>query len=225
MRDVSRLQRSLGYTFRNDTLLRDALTHRSAGASNNERLEFLGDSILSFVITDELYRRFPACDEGKLSRYRARLVKGDTLAVSARVYHLGDYLRLGPGELKSGGFDRDSILANAVEAIIGAIFLDSGLEDARRFILEMLREQLEIIATTGSDKDPKTQLQEVMQGQRLPLPEYTVVSVGGEAHAQIFTVSCRIHGSPEPTVGVGSSRRKAEQDAAQKALDALPRHR
>jgi ribonuclease-3 len=221
LRDVSRLQRSLGYAFRNEGLLRDALTHRSAGASNNERLEFLGDSILSFVVTDELYHRFPACDEGDLSRYRARLVKGETLAAAARLYHLGEYLRLGPGELKSGGFDRDSILANAVEAIIGAVFLDSGLDEARKFILNTLKDHLDVIATAGSAKDPKTQLQEIMQGRRLPLPEYSVLSVGGEAHAQTFTVACRFHGCPEPTVGVGGSRRKAEQDAAQKALDTL----
>jgi ribonuclease-3 len=211
----------LGYTFKNEGLLRDALTHRSAGPSNNERLEFLGDSILSFVITDELYRRFPVCDEGELSRFRARLVKGETLATTARLYHVGDYLRLGPGELKSGGFDRDSILANAIEAIIGAIFLDSGLDAARRFILDTLKDQIDVIATAGSAKDPKTQLQEIMQGRRLPLPEYSVVTVAGEAHAQTFTVSCRVHGCAEPTIGVGGSRRKAEQDAAQKALESL----
>ncbi len=221
MRDISRLVRALGHAFKNEALLRDALTHRSVGANNNERLEFLGDSILSFVITAELYHRFPGCDEGELSRYRARLVKGETLAAAARAYHLGDYLRLGPGEMKSGGFERDSILANAVEAIIGAIYLDSGLEDARRFVLNALQHQLDIIATSGSTKDPKTQLQELMQGQRLPLPEYNVVTVAGEAHAQTFTVTCRVPGFAEPTVGTGSSRRKAEQDAAQKALDQL----
>lgn len=219
MRDVSRLVRSLGHTFKTESLLRDALTHRSVGANNNERLEFLGDSILSFVVTAELYHRFPECDEGELSRYRARLVKGETLAAAARLYHLGDYMRLGPGEMKSGGFDRDSILANAVEAIIGAIYLDSGLEDARRFVLQTLKDHFDVIGLSGSTKDPKTQLQEMMQGRHLPLPEYSVVTVAGEAHSQTFTVTCRVHGFDEPTIGTGSSRRKAEQDAARKALD------
>lgn len=221
MSDLSRLVRALGAPFQNENLLVEALTHRSVGAHNNERLEFLGDSILSFVVTAELYRRFTACDEGELSRYRARLVKGETLATIARSFNLGDYLRLGPGELKSGGFDRDSILANAVEAIIGAMYLDRGLDAASAFILGTLKDEFDTIATAGSMKDPKTLLQEYLQGRRLPLPEYTVVTVAGEAHSQTFTVHCRVHGIPESTVGVGGSRRKAEQQAAQKALDIL----
>jgi ribonuclease-3 len=220
-RDLSRLSRALGYTFVNESLLLEALTHRSVGARNNERLEFLGDSILSFVVTAELYARFPHCDEGELSRYRARLVKGDTLAVVARHLQLGDYLRLGPGEMKSGGFDRDSILANAVEAIIGAIYLDSNLENAQTFTLSMLREQLDTITTAGGIKDPKTQLQEILQARRLPLPVYEVIDVTGEAHAQTFTVVCRVQGLEPPTVGSGPNRRKAEQLAAQKALQSL----
>jgi ribonuclease-3 len=220
-RDLSRLSRALGYTFCNEPLLLEALTHRSVGARNNERLEFLGDSILSFVVTSELYARFPECDEGELSRYRARLVKGDTLAVVARRLKLGDYLRLGPGELRSGGFDRDSILANTVEAIIGAIYLDSGLENARTFTLTMLRDQFDTITTAGGVKDPKTQLQEMLQARRLPLPVYEVVSVTGEAHAQTFTVLCRVQVLDAPAEGKGTSRRKAEQDAAQKALRLL----
>lgn len=220
-RDFSRLHRTLGYQFTREELLHEALTHRSLGARNNERLEFLGDSILNFVITRELYQRFPNSDEGELSRFRARLVKGETLAAAARIYKLGDYVRLGPGELKSGGFERDSILANTLEAIIGAIYLDRGLDSAQVFVLETLRDPLENVAQSGGMKDPKTRLQELLQGQRLPLPEYEVASVSGEAHAQMFQVDCRVHGLAQPTRGEGSSRRKAEQDAAQKALDKL----
>lgn len=220
--DFARLCRALHYEFRNPALLQDALTHRSAGAHNNERLEFLGDAILSFVITNQLYVRFPHDDEGTLSRYRARLVKGETLAAAARRLHLGEYLRLGPGELKSGGFDRDSILANAIEAIIGAVYLDGGLEPAGTLVLDMLQQPLENVAAVGGVKDPKTLLQELLQARRAPLPEYIVAKISGEPHAQFFTVTCAIEGLAQPVVGTGASRRKAEQDAAQKALKLLP---
>ena len=220
--NFARLCRALHYEFRNPALLHGALTHRSVGADNNERLEFLGDAILSFVITNELYARFPHDDEGTLSRYRARLVKGETLAAAARMLHLGEYLYLGAGELKSGGFDRDSILANAVEAIIGAVHLDGGLEPARALVLNLLQKPLENVAAVGGVKDPKTLLQELLQARHLPLPDYMVSKISGEPHAQSITVTCTIEGLKQPVIGVGASRRKAEQDAAQKALKLLP---
>ena len=219
--NFARLCRALQYEFRNPALLHGALTHRSVGADNNERLEFLGDAILSFLITNELYARFPHEDEGTLSRYRARLVKGETLAAAARALHLGEYLRLGPGELKSGGFDRDSILANAIEAIIGAVYLDRGLEDARVLVLNMLQQPLQNVVAVGGVKDPKTLLQELLQARHAPLPEYIVAKISGEPHAQSFTVTCCVEGLIRPVMGVGSSRRKAEQDAAHKALKLL----
>jgi len=219
--NYARLCRALQYQFRDPNLLQIALTHRSVGADNNERLEFLGDAILSFVITNQLYTRFPHDDEGTLSRYRARLVKGETLAIAARVLHLGEYLRLGPGELKSGGFDRDSILANAIEAIIGAVYLDGGLEPAGALVLNMLQQPLENVSAVGGVKDPKTLLQELLQARHAPLPDYTVAKISGEPHAQSFTVTCSVEGLTRPVIGEGASRRKAEQDAAQKALKLL----
>lgn len=219
--NFARLYRALHYEFRNPGLLQIALTHRSVGADNNERLEFLGDTILSFIITNALYTRFPHDDEGTLSRYRARLVKGETLATAARVLHLGEYLRLGPGELKSGGFDRDSILANALEAIIGAVYLDGGLVHASELVLNILQQPLENVAAVGGVKDPKTLLQELLQARRAPLPDYSVVKISGEPHAQAFTVTCCVEGLKQPVVGEGASRRKAEQDAAHKALQLL----
>ncbi len=219
--NYARLCRALQYEFRDPNLLQVALTHRSVGADNNERLEFLGDAILSFVITNQLYVRFPHDDEGALSRYRARLVKGETLATAARALHLGEYLRLGPGELKSGGFDRSSILANTIEAIIGAVYLDGGLAHASALVLNMLQQPLESVAAVGGVKDPKTLLQEILQARHAPLPEYTVAKISGEPHAQSFTVTCSVDGLKQLVIGEGASRRKAEQDAAQKALKLL----
>ncbi|WP_033927533.1 ribonuclease III, partial [Vibrio cholerae] len=187
---MNKLTSKLGYTFKETELLNLALTHRSANGKHNERLEFLGDSILSFVIADELYRRFPKVNEGDMSRMRATLVRGNTLAELGREFDLGDYLKLGPGELKSGGFRRDSILADAVEAIIGAIYLDSDLETARSIVLEWYHGRLEEIKPGASQKDPKTRLQEFLQGRRKPLPVYTVTNIKGEAHNQEFTVAC-----------------------------------
>ncbi|WP_239638517.1 ribonuclease III, partial [Vibrio cholerae] len=177
---MNKLTSKLGYTFKETELLNLALTHRSANGKHNERLEFLGDSILSFVIADELYRRFPKVNEGDMSRMRATLVRGNTLAELGREFDLGDYLKLGPGELKSGGFRRDSILADAVEAIIGAIYLDSDLETARSIVLEWYHGRLEEIKPGASQKDPKTRLQEFLQGRRKPLPVYTVTNIKGE---------------------------------------------
>ncbi len=218
---VERLQRGLGYHFRNEGALQVALTHRSAGRDNNERLEFLGDAILSFVISEELYQRYPRADEGRLSRLRATLVRGDTLAAIARDLALGDYLHLGSGEMKSGGFRRESILADAFEAIIGAIFLDAGIDAARDFILRHLGPRLTEVDTASSLKDPKTRLQEFLQSRRRPLPNYEVISVEGDEHAQTFRVACHVEGISEPLQGVGNSRRKAEQMAAEEALKRL----
>ncbi len=218
---VSKLERKLGYDFQNAEFINLALTHRSANSHHNERLEFLGDSILSFVIADELYHRFPKVNEGDMSRMRATLVRGYTLAELAREFGLGDYLKLGPGELKSGGFRRDSILADAVEAIIGAIYLDSDIEKVRTIILSWYHSRLESIKPGVSQKDPKTRLQEFLQGRRKPLPVYTVTNIKGEAHNQQFTVECEVAGMEKPVIGTGTSRRKAEQAAAQMALEQL----
>lgn len=219
--NINRLEKKLGYEFTSSELLDLALTHRSAHSQHNERLEFLGDSILSFVIADDLYHRFPKINEGDMSRMRATLVRGKTLAELGREFGLGDYLKLGPGELKSGGFRRDSILADAVEAIIGAIYLDSGIESVRGIILGWYKSRLESIEPGISQKDPKTRLQEFLQGRRKPLPLYTVTKIKGEAHNQEFTVSCEISGIGEPVIGKGTSRRKAEQAAAEQALEQL----
>ncbi|HIF9094106.1 TPA: ribonuclease III [Photobacterium damselae] len=218
---ANRLQRKLGYQFNNSELMTLALTHRSANGTHNERLEFLGDSILSFVIADDLYHRFPNVDEGDMSRMRATLVRGKTLAELGREFELGDHLLLGPGELKSGGFRRDSILADCVEAIIGAIYLDSDIEKVRSIVLDWYQSRLETIQPGVNQKDPKTRLQECLQGRRLPLPAYTVTKVHGEAHNQEFTVQCEVTGLDKPVVGKGGSRRKAEQAAAELALQQL----
>ena len=215
---LQRLEKKIGYQFKDENYFKLALTHRSANGTHNERLEFLGDSILSFVIADELYHRFPKVDEGDMSRMRATLVRGHTLAELGREFQLGDYLYLGPGELKSGGFRRDSILADAVEAIIGAIYLDSDTETIRGIILSWYQTRLDSIEPGVSQKDPKTRLQEYLQGRRKPLPTYTVTKIKGEAHNQEFTIECIVAGLDEPVIGKGSSRRKAEQSAADIAL-------
>lgn len=216
---LKRLERKLCYRFIDDDLLKRAITHRSAGSRHNERLEFLGDSILSLVIAEALFHRFPDVSEGDMSRMRATLVREKTLAELAREFELGDYLILGPGELKSGGFRRESILADTVEAIIGAIYLDAGMEAIRPLLLQWYAERLDGIRPGADQKDPKTRLQELLQGRRKPLPSYVVIKVKGEAHNQEFTVQCEIEGESAIVVGVGSSRRKAEQAAAEKALE------
>ncbi|KMW73623.1 ribonuclease III [Photorhabdus luminescens subsp. luminescens] len=218
---INRLQRKLGYTFDQHDLLIQALTHRSASSKHNERLEFLGDSILSFVIANALYHRFPRVDEGDMSRMRATLVRGNTLAELAREFELGECLRLGPGELKSGGYRRESILADTVEALIGAIFLDSDIQMVERIILRWYETRLNEISPGDKQKDPKTRLQEYLQGHHLPLPSYLVVMVRGEAHDQEFTIHCQVSGIDQPVKGTGSSRRKAEQAAAEQALKQL----
>lgn len=220
-RRLDDLCRQLEYRFSDNALLELALTHRSAGSKNNERLEFLGDSVLSFVISSELYRRFPDIDEGRLSRIRASLVKGETLAKLAAELSLGDYLHLGSGELKSGGFRRASILADALESIFGAIYLDSGIATIEKIILRLFAARLEKVDPGMALKDPKTRLQEYLQAQQRPLPVYEVVEVRGKSHNQHFTVSCSVDGLPEPIRAEGTSRRKAEQQAAAEVLRQL----
>jgi len=215
------LCRKLDYRFSDEALLEQALTHRSVGKHNNERLEFLGDSILSFVISTDLYQRFPEIDEGRLSRIRASLVKGETLAKLAAELSLGDYLHLGSGELKSGGFRRASILADALESIFGAVYLDSDIATIERLILHLFENRLQQLDPGMALKDPKTRLQEYLQAQQQPLPIYEVVEVRGKSHNQHFIVSCRVETLPEAVLAEGSSRRKAEQQAAEEALRQL----
>ena len=210
---VEKLYQRINYQFTDPKWLELALTHRSAKGEHNERLEFLGDSILSIVIADALYHQFPKEQEGDLSRMRSTLVRGQTLAEIAKFFKLGEFLRLGPGELKSGGFRRESILADAVEAIIGAIYLDSDIETCRDVVLDWYEQRLADIQPGVDQKDPKTQLQEYLQGRKLPLPVYAVVATKGQAHNQEFTLSCQIEGYPQLTAK-GTSRRKAEQTVA-----------
>lgn len=218
IQDSEKLIKKLGLPFNNAVLVRRALTHRSAEANNNERLEFLGDSILGFIIAEYLYTRFRDADEGVLSRLRATLVNQTSLAQIARRLNLGDYLILGSGELKSGGFRRDSILSDALEALIGAVFIDLGMDACRQWILELFEEQIKGLSLDDWKKDPKTRLQELMQSRGLELPVYTLKSVVGQPHEQSFVVQCRIPLITEPSEGLGSSRKKAEQQAAERTL-------
>ncbi len=211
----------INYSFKNSALLDSALTHRSAAANNNERLEFLGDSVLGLVISTELYKRFTDIDEGVLSRLRASLVKGETLAELAKEINLGEYIQLGGGELKSGGFRRASILADAFEAVIGAIYLDGGIQAATKFILSRFQTRLNKVNPGEVSKDPKTRLQEHLQARSLPLPVYTVISIEGEPHQQTFTVKGQVDMIDYEIKGTGKSRRYAEQQVAQKILDLL----
>ncbi len=215
------LCQKLGYKFTDPSLLDDALSHRSYRGKNNERLEFLGDAILNFVITAYLFKHCPEAREGELSRLRANLVRGDTLAILAQEFELGSYLRLGAGELKSGGSRRTSILADAMEAVLGAIYLDGGLEACERCMLNWFETRLGGFSEVPSLKDAKTRLQEYLQAKRYPLPKYVILSIDGAAHQQIFSIECQMEGLPHVAVGIGSSRRRAEQDAAQKILDIL----
>lgn len=215
------LSRKLSYSFVNNSLLTQALTHRSYSAQNNERLEFLGDGALNFIIANQLFQRFPKSSEGDLSRLRAQLVKEVTLSEIAFTLNLGDALRLGEGELKSAGWRRPSILADALEALIGAIYLDGGFPAAEAFVLDLYAKKLETIDPKLIDKDPKSLLQEFLQSKKIAVPEYTVTHTEGEAHAQMFIVECLVQKLNIRTVGEGTSRRIAEQQAAQSALAAL----
>lgn len=216
---MSEVESAVGYAFNNSDSLLQALTHRSFGIPHNERLEFLGDSVLNCAIAEALYARFAGIQEGDLSRLRANLVRQETLAEIAQNLHLGKYLRLGEGELKSGGFRRPSILADGLEAIFGAIFLDGGFEKARKSILHLYHPYLISLDPSSTGKDPKTALQELLQGRRLPLPQYQLRATRGEAHAQEFEVACQIPELGINTTGCGSSRRAAEQQAAKKAFE------
>mgnify|MGYP002072328458 CR=1 FL=1 len=211
----------MGYTFARADLLTQALTHRSYGAVNNERLEFLGDSVLNCSVARALYDAFPDLPEGSLSRLRANLVRQETLAGVAADLRLGDSLRLGEGELKSGGFRRPSILADALESLFGAIFLDAGFETAQRVVRGLFDPLIAKIDPRASGKDPKTQLQEILQARRLPLPEYRLLDTHGEAHDQSFVVECALTRPALSTRGVGKSRRAAEQEAARAACAQL----
>ncbi len=201
------------------------MTHRSAGEPHNERLEFLGDAVLNCVVAQLVFREFGAATEGDLSRFRASLVSGEALAVVAQEVQLGDQLRLGSGELKSGGFRRKSILADTLEALFGAIYLDGGFDAAERVIERLFVPRLDRLPTAAELKDPKTRLQETLQGQGLPLPTYIVDAVTGEAHNQQFQVSCAVDALGLRTTASGASRRRAEQAAAQLLLDELNRPR
>ncbi len=211
------LNERLGYAFRRPELLRTALTHRSYGATHYERLEFVGDAVLNCVVGAALYERFPALPEGDLSRVRAALVNQESLARVARRLDLGRDIRLGEGELKSGGDDRSSILADALEAVFGAVFVDGGYDAARAVIGECYGDILARADPAELGKDPTTRLQEWRQARRLPVPEYVVLATTGEAHAQVFEVVCRIPALALEVVGKGPSRRAAEQDAAEAA--------
>ena len=216
------VERTFGHVFTTPALCHTAVTHRSAGADHNERLEFLGDSILNCAVARLLFDAHPLADEGALSRLRASLVNGDTLAQIAADLGLGEFLRLGQGELKSGGFRRASILADALEAILGAIFLDSGFEAAAAAVARIMGPRMTDLPAADALKDPKTRLQEVLQARGLALPIYTLTAVGGDPHAQSFTVTCDVPVFGVAAVGEGASRRRAEQLAAAKVMDLLP---
>ena len=215
---IDALLKKLEYSFDDIELLNEALTHRSYAAVNNERLEFLGDGILNFVIAHELFKRYPEVQEGDLSRLRANLVNKESLAVIANQLKLGDVIRLGSGELKSGGFRRPSILADAVESIFGAVYCDGGFEPCRELIVRLYSSRLASPTDLQSLKDPKTQLQELLQSRRYALPDYQVTDITGQAHAQVFHVKCSIEKMHIEVNGEGKSRRKAEQIAAEKAI-------
>lgn len=222
MKDLAALESAIGYQFQDSALIQLALTHRSvSGSENNERLEFLGDSILNFIIGEALFKQFPKAKEGQLSRIRASLVKGETLAEIGQQLQLNRYIQLGAGELKSGGARRSSTLADAVEAIIGAIYIESGFDACQSVVLNWFAERLQQISLTDSVKDNKTRLQELLQASKLPVPTYNIISIEGQSHCQRFEVECIVEGSEQTFLGEGASRRHAEQQAAGKALHSL----
>lgn len=220
-RKLESLSVKLGLTFNDPQLFKTALTHRSASSKNNERLEFLGDSVLGFVVAQRLYEKFPEASEGVLSRLRASLVNQESLAELARKYEIGNYLRLGSGELKSGGYRRDSILSDALEAILGAIVKDQGFSACQQWILEIFSEKMEELTLDNWRKDPKTRLQEAMQAKKLDLPVYELLTMSGMPHEQTFKIECRIALIDDVCTGSGASRKKAEQEAAEKMLAKL----
>ncbi len=216
---IKKLQKNLDYCFNNIQLLQQALTHRSANSQHNERLEFLGDAVLGMVIAEQLYSQFPSANEGQLSRLRAFLVKEKALFELAQTLNLGDFLSLGSGELKSGGFRRASILSDAFEAIIGAVYLDSNFNKTKDFILNIYADKLSNLSLDMAQKDPKTRLQEWLQARNHATPVYQVVSESGKDHAKTYRVDCSVEYQSLKLQGVGASRRKAEQDAAAKILE------
>jgi ribonuclease-3 len=209
---------ALGHDFANAALLQQALTHRSAGHHNNERLEFLGDALVNLIVAELLYEQHPRADEGEMTRLRAAHVSGVALAVIARDADIGDLLHLGPGELKSGGFRRDSILADAFEAVVAAIYLDAGWNACRALVRGLFAERT---ASPGAAKDAKTRLQELLQARALPLPVYDLVASRGDDHAKTFEVECRVDALDVRSMGSGSTRRGAEQSAAEAALPSV----
>lgn len=215
------LQKRLGYQFDKPALLSQALTHRSYANTNNERLEFLGDGVLNFIVAHQLFERFPKLPEGDLSRLRAQLVKEVTLFEIAQILKIGELLNLGEGELKSAGWRRPSILSDALEAIIGATYLEGGFPAAEALVLKLYIEKLDNIDPESIDKDAKSKLQEYLQSKKIDLADYQVVSIEGEAHAQTFKVACEVKKLKINTQGEGTSRRNAEQQAAQLALEAI----
>lgn len=218
--DLDTLIKKLNYQFNNLALLKAALTHRSVPGNNNERLEFLGDSVLNCVIATTLYQRFPKAKEGELSRLRASLVKGETLAKLAKEFDLSHYLRLGAGEIRSGGAERESILADALEAVIGAIYLDANFDACKELVLSWFGPRLDAVASFDL-KDPKTELQEYLQAKKYPLPIYSIIAITGEAHAQLFHIQCQVAELNLVSEGQGRNRRKAEQEAAKNLLEIL----
>lgn len=218
---LAQLHVNIGHTFKDQGILQLALTHRSFSASNNERLEFLGDGVLNFIVAHQLYHRFPKLPEGDLSRLRAQLVKESSLSEIAMELHVGEALRLGEGELKSAGRRRPSILADAVEALVGAVYLDGGFVAAEAVVLKLYLNKFNTIDPKVIDKDAKSQLQEYLQSKKIDLPDYNVAHIEGEAHAQSFKVECHIKKLNLLTVGEGTSRRSAEQQAAQLAMEKI----
>ena len=215
------LSKKLGLTFNDPEWFVLALTHRSMGAKNNERLEFLGDSILGFVIAEALFEKFPSASEGVLSRLRASLVNQESLADLALHHHIGDYLILGSGELKSGGYRRASILSDALEAIMGAVIQDQGIESCKAWVLQLFNERLAELRLDNWQKDPKTRLQEYMQARQLDIPDYTLISEEGLPHEKTFKVECSISLFDKKFIGTGVSRKKAEQHAAELMLNKI----
>ena len=217
----SKLEKAIDYNFEDKVLLETALTHRSIGRGNNERLEYLGDAALGFIIADAVFQKFPQATEGELTRLRSSLVKGETLAKLGRDLNMGDNIRLGRGEMKSGGWHRDSILANTLEAIIGAVYLDSDMEVCRKCVINLYRQLLDEISPDNLNKDAKTTLQELLQSQRLALPRYHVLSESGDAHERFFIIECELKDQNISVQAEGHSKQTAEQSAAEKALFVL----
>ena len=220
-KNIQSLEKILNYNFNDKNLLELALTHRSFQGKNNERLEFLGDSILNFIIAELLFKKFNTSPEGDLSRLRSQLVKSSTLSEIGILLNLGDYLILGEGELKSSGWRRPSILADSVEAIIGAVFIDGGIKASHNLIVDWFKDKIDSINPNDIEKDSKSLLQELLQAKKIPLPDYNVISIEGEAHCQYFKVSCTIPKLGVTIEGEGSSRKIAEQGAAEEMLKKL----